>query len=68
MAKSLIQPGAVIDGFTAGERVHAGGWATLWNVTHPGLAIDEAFPGLGAGRRLEFSGDAHVLARASHSP
>jgi hypothetical protein len=39
MAKSLIQPGAVIDGFTAGERVHAGGWATLWNVTHPGLAV-----------------------------
>src|SRR3954469_19508081 len=31
--KFSVQPGAVIDGFTLGERVHSGGMATLWNVT-----------------------------------
>ena len=30
MAKPSIEPGAVIDGFTIGERVHSGGMATLW--------------------------------------
>jgi serine/threonine protein kinase len=39
MVKSLIQPGAVIDGFAVGERVHAGGMATLWTVTHPGINV-----------------------------
>jgi len=39
MAKSLIQPGAVIDGFTVGECVHSGGMATLWSVTHPGINV-----------------------------
>ena len=38
MAKSLVQPGAVIDGFTIGECVHNGGMATLWNVTRPDIA------------------------------
>jgi non-specific serine/threonine protein kinase/protein-serine/threonine kinase len=38
MAKSLIAPGAVIDGFTIGECVHHGGMATLWSVTHPDIA------------------------------
>ncbi len=33
MAKILVQPGAVIDGFTVGECVHRGGMATLWSVT-----------------------------------
>jgi len=37
MAKSVLQPGAVIDGFTVGECVHSGGMATLWSVTHPGI-------------------------------
>ena len=36
MAKSPIEPGAVLDGFTIGECVHHGGMATLWSVTHPG--------------------------------
>ena len=39
-----VQPGAVIDGFTIGERVHSGGMATLWSVTRPdidGAAVDE---------------------------
>src|SRR4249920_502586 len=38
MAKFLLQPGAVIDGFTVGECVHSGGMATLWSVTHPDIA------------------------------
>ncbi len=39
MAKISIEPGAVIDGFTIGECVHRGGMATLWTVTHPGIAV-----------------------------
>ena len=37
MPKHSVQPGAVIDGFTIGERLHAGGMATLWSVTRPDL-------------------------------
>ena len=37
MAHSLIEPGAVLDGFTIGECVHHGGMATLWIVTHPDI-------------------------------
>src|SRR6266852_5808127 len=39
MAKSIIAPGADIDGFTVGECVHSGGMATLWSVTHPDIAV-----------------------------
>src|SRR3981081_4374872 len=43
MAKPSVKPsvvsGAVIDGFTIGECVHHGGMATLWGVTHPGIAM-----------------------------
>jgi eukaryotic-like serine/threonine-protein kinase len=39
MARSKIEPGAVIDGFTVGERVHSGGMATLWSVSHPGIEV-----------------------------
>ena len=35
MAETLVEPGAVIDGFTIGECVHSGGMATLWSVTWP---------------------------------
>ncbi|MGJ4942933.1 serine/threonine protein kinase [Bradyrhizobium sp. HKCCYLS1011] len=38
MPKSALQPGAVFDGFTIGECVHAGGMATLWSVTHADIA------------------------------
>jgi eukaryotic-like serine/threonine-protein kinase len=38
VAKLSIEPGAVIDGFTIAERVHSGGMATLWSVTHPDIA------------------------------
>src|SRR5882724_12575048 len=39
MAKSIIAPGADIDGFTVGECVHSGGMATLWSVTRPGITV-----------------------------
>ncbi len=39
MPKVSIQPGAVIDGFTLGERVHSGGMATLWSVTRPDMTM-----------------------------
>jgi len=38
VARPSVQPGAVIDGFTIGECIHHGGMATLWSVTHPGIA------------------------------
>src|SRR5213075_3456795 len=39
MVKPLIEQGAELDGFTIGERVHQGGMATLWTVTHPGITV-----------------------------
>jgi serine/threonine protein kinase len=39
MPKPVITPGAEIDGFTVGERVHTGGMATLWSVTHPDIKL-----------------------------
>ena len=38
MASMRMEPGAVLDGFTVGERVHQGGMATLWQVTRLDLA------------------------------
>ena len=38
MVNSLIQPGALLDGFTIGECVHHGGMATLWSVSHPDMS------------------------------
>jgi eukaryotic-like serine/threonine-protein kinase len=38
MARVTVRPGTVLDGFTIGERVHHGGMATLWSVTHPDIA------------------------------
>jgi serine/threonine protein kinase len=39
MANSLIQPGAVLDGFVVGECVHHGGMATLWTVSRPDISV-----------------------------
>ncbi|MGY3408730.1 serine/threonine protein kinase [Bradyrhizobium sp. GM5.1] len=39
MPKPLVKSGAEIDGYTIGECVHAGGMATLWTVTRPGLDV-----------------------------
>jgi serine/threonine protein kinase len=38
MAKFVVQPGAVLDGFTLGECVHRGGMATLWSVSRADIA------------------------------
>src|SRR6202048_5301771 len=38
MARSQVQPGAIIDGFTIGECRHRGGMATLGRVTRPDIA------------------------------
>jgi eukaryotic-like serine/threonine-protein kinase len=35
MAKAQLEVGSVIDGFTIGERVHKGGMAVFYAVTHP---------------------------------
>jgi len=39
VARSSVQPGAVIDSFTIGECIHHGGMATLWSVTSPGITV-----------------------------
>src|SRR5436190_15050823 len=39
MVKPSIAPGTELDGFTIGDCVHRGGMATLWTVTHPGIAV-----------------------------
>jgi len=39
MARASIVSGAVIDGFTIGERIYSGGMATLWSVTQPGIDV-----------------------------
>jgi eukaryotic-like serine/threonine-protein kinase len=39
MAKSSIVSGAVIDGFTVGERIHVGGMAALWRASYPGIDV-----------------------------
>ena len=36
--KPSIRSGEEIDGFVIGERLHRGGMATLWSVTHPEIA------------------------------
>lgn len=33
------RPGLEIDGFTLGEKLHTGGFATIWDVTHPDHAL-----------------------------
>src|SRR6195256_456495 len=39
MAKPAIEPGAVIDGFAVGERLHVGGMAALWSASYPGIDV-----------------------------
>lgn len=39
MARARLEPGEVLDGFTLGEKLHTGGMATLWSVTHPDHAL-----------------------------
>lgn len=35
MALPPVRTGAILDGFVIGERLHRGGMASLWSVTHP---------------------------------
>src|SRR5258705_526689 len=39
MAKPAIETGAVIDGFSIGERLHTCGMATLWSARYPGIDV-----------------------------
>src|ERR1043165_581201 len=39
MVKPVIEPGMELAGFTIGERVHQGGMAPLWTVTHAGITV-----------------------------
>jgi serine/threonine protein kinase len=39
MARALVAPGVVIDGFAVGECVHRGGMASLWSVTRPDISV-----------------------------
>ncbi|MDB5508262.1 MAG: serine/threonine protein kinase [Hyphomicrobiales bacterium] len=39
MARQQLQTGSTLDGFLIGEKLHAGGMATLWRVTRPGIDI-----------------------------
>src|SRR5258708_30354802 len=76
VARPSVQPGAVIDGFTIGECVHHGGMATLWSVTHPGIAapllmkIPRMAEGEGPAAIVSFEMEQMILPRLSgpHAP
>lgn len=56
-ASLVFEPGAVIDGFVLGGRLHQGGMATLWSVTHP----DHALPMLMKTPHLRDGDDASAI-------
>lgn len=39
MARPRLEPGATLDGFVLGERIHRGGMASLWAASHPDLDL-----------------------------
>ena len=39
MARQQMKTGSTVDGFLIGEKIHSGGMATLWRVTHPDIDI-----------------------------
>ena len=39
MTREALQTGSTIDGYLIGEKLHTGGMATLWRVTHPDIAM-----------------------------
>src|ERR1700751_5711295 len=39
MLATAVPPGLVIDAFAIGARVHSGGMARVWSVTHPDIAV-----------------------------
>jgi len=38
MARRVMEPGSVVDGFLISEKIHTGGMATLWRVTRDDIA------------------------------
>ena len=54
MVKPTLQTGSIVDGFRIGDRVHDGGMATLWSVSHPGATMPMLMkvPKFGEGRIL----------------
>ena len=38
MNRPLLEPGATLDGYVLGERIHRGGMASIWAVTHPDVS------------------------------
>ncbi len=51
MSRSRLMPGVILDGFLIGEKLHRGGMATLWSVTHPdhSLPLTMKVPVMGEG-------------------
>ncbi len=39
MTREPLETGSTIDGFRIGEKIHSGGMATLWRVTHAGIDV-----------------------------
>ncbi|MDB5649869.1 MAG: serine/threonine protein kinase, partial [Hyphomicrobiales bacterium] len=39
MVRQQLRTGDTIDGFLVGEKLHAGGMASLWRVTKPGIDV-----------------------------
>lgn len=71
MARDHLEPGAIVDGFRIEERVHTGGMATLWRVTHPDIAmpmlmkIPKLFEGADPAAIVSFEMEQMILPRLS---
>lgn len=39
MGRMQLETGAIIDGFTIGQKIHQGGMAEIWDVSHPDHAL-----------------------------
>src|SRR3712207_9269718 len=74
---SRLEPGQIIDGFRLHERLHQGGMATIWQVTHPDydplpmiMKIPLIAYGEGPGAIVGFEVEQMILPRLSgpHAP
>lgn len=71
MGKQRIAPGATVDGFRIGERIHSGGMATLWEVTRPDIdfpilmKIPKLAEGADPAAVVSFEMEQMILARLS---
>ncbi|MEQ1672722.1 MAG: serine/threonine-protein kinase, partial [Hyphomicrobium sp.] len=57
MAKAQLNAGMTLDGFVLQERLHRGGMAAIWSVTHPGID----FPIVMKVPFLDYEGDLSLL-------